>query len=529
MDIPSWMLGPTPVCSCPQQSCCTPSQSGPGVPNTDYVLFVTASSTSSCFLEVAYSIECQRDVFDRPTIGRLNICPSQLRVTTPQEQVIQPILHHMLHILGFSDTSWWRFRDIDTLEPQTPRAGPGPYAVAKEQELLFCLGIPFSHSVVSNRTLQYFDERGMQECKTIEQQVNISDCVQKMVGPHTAAATQWYFGCPTIQGAELENQYTSPCAISGSHLEQRIFSGSIMTAVADYRSAIDPVTLGILHDSGWYLPNYSAGDPFYPRDFGFKQGCAFAQDKCLAGSKSNPQPQGSPPRWVTASGSDLCSFDLKAVGYPFVPTFSENLRSQYQYFTNPSMGGLTSYRDHCPLLTLYNNRHCTDTNSDSPNSFDGTDYGPGGVCLVSSVRSGSMPAPVPLPGCYLSDCLPQAGGGFHLRVRFYESAGQYGTALCTSAGQMASFGAGYAGSVECPDPDYVCAPGEVFTPDGASPSASVTPSRNPSASGSASPSASGSGSSTASPSGSATGSGSPSASGSGSSRATASGAATSTA
>ena len=111
VEIPAWLLGPTPVCSCGSPSCCSPAPAGPGSPNTDYVLFVTAANTGSCGgSTLAYALACQRDEFDKPTVGRTNICPSKIP-TDPSEvpRLVGTVAHEVIHALGFSRSSWWRW------------------------------------------------------------------------------------------------------------------------------------------------------------------------------------------------------------------------------------------------------------------------------------------------------------------------------------------------------------------------------------------------------------------------------------
>jgi leishmanolysin-like peptidase len=53
-----------------------------GIPNADTYVFVYAENVSSCATSgssvVAYASSCQRDQYDRPTFGVINLCPQVL-------------------------------------------------------------------------------------------------------------------------------------------------------------------------------------------------------------------------------------------------------------------------------------------------------------------------------------------------------------------------------------------------------------------------------------------------------------------
>ncbi|CAE7834675.1 unnamed protein product, partial [Symbiodinium sp. KB8] len=307
-------------------------------------------------IPAAYLGPTERDEADKPTVGRTNICPNKIPLSAGDvPALIGTVAHEFLHALGFSRDSWWRFRDPTTLAPKTPRSGTRP--TSEYQTSFSCGGSTRTHYAAASNTVEYFGGRGMSVCSTAGEKVNPGNCIQKMVGQHTLDAVRWYFGCPTMTGAELENQPTSTCSLTGSHLEQRIFPGTVMTPIIDYASKIDAVTLGILEDSGWYKPVYSASDAFYMDDWGFKQGCSFANDKCVTGPKSAPVPAGSPPRWAV-DNSEACRFDLKAWGPSTLSTYTSALPTQYQYFTNSMSGGSTEQYDYCPRRQAYSNRVC---------------------------------------------------------------------------------------------------------------------------------------------------------------------------
>jgi hypothetical protein len=77
------------------------------------------------------------------------------------------------------------------------------------------------------------------------------NCVMKFITPKVTAAAQDFFGCPTLNGAEIENTDTSACVVQGSHWEQRIWNTDFLSAYQRHWPAVTAATLALLEDSGW--------------------------------------------------------------------------------------------------------------------------------------------------------------------------------------------------------------------------------------------------------------------------------------
>jgi hypothetical protein len=76
----------------------------------------------------------------------------------------------------------------------------------------------------------------------------------RIISPAVQAAARDYFDCPSLRGAELEDDLNSGSA--GRHWEQRIFEGEIMDSVAGAPSftgkhVLTNITLALLQDTGW--------------------------------------------------------------------------------------------------------------------------------------------------------------------------------------------------------------------------------------------------------------------------------------
>jgi len=101
---------------------------------------------------------------------------------------------------------------------------------------------------------------------------------------------------------------------------------SVYTGSTQYVTAL---TLALLEDSGWYMPNYSVAQN---SPFGLGAGCDFVTEKCIQ--------QENVPEWAYGifcdSGDSVgCTPDKKMVAYCDISRWDGNLPSGYQYFQDP--------------------------------------------------------------------------------------------------------------------------------------------------------------------------------------------------
>lgn len=79
--------------------------------------------------------------------------------------------------------------------------------------------------------------------------------VDVMVTPRVVEEVRNHFGCPTLLGAELEDQGGEGTALT--HWEKRVFQNEAMTGTVHTKNPVySRITFALLEDSGWYLPNY---------------------------------------------------------------------------------------------------------------------------------------------------------------------------------------------------------------------------------------------------------------------------------
>ncbi|KAL5468694.1 hypothetical protein EMCRGX_G029802 [Ephydatia muelleri] len=185
-------------------SCTQTGTAGAGVSNTDYILYVSAVSTSCGARLIAFATFCQTESFlDRPIAGNINFCPFAFTGGLSLGEIMSAVQHEALHALGFSSSLFALWRDQNG-NPRTPRdpASKLPPVVNGIYQACTTTVMPLTYNnwVVSTGT--------------------ISHQVTLLVTPNVLSAAQIYFNCPSLTGVELENQGGPLTALS--HWEKRI-------------------------------------------------------------------------------------------------------------------------------------------------------------------------------------------------------------------------------------------------------------------------------------------------------------------
>ncbi|XP_059037632.1 ciliated left-right organizer metallopeptidase [Mustela lutreola] len=194
---------------------------GPGVQDTDFLLYVWVAHTSKCRGEpsvIAYAACCQLDSEDRPLAGTIIYCAQHLSSPSlSHSDIVTVTLHELLHALGFSGQLFKKWRDC-----------------------------PSGPSVREN-------------CSTRQQVTRRDEWGQLLLTtPAVSHSLARHLGVPgTSPGVPLEEE--GPLS---SHWEARLLQGSIMTATFDgaRRTRLDPITLAAFEDSGWYRVNHSVAE-----------------------------------------------------------------------------------------------------------------------------------------------------------------------------------------------------------------------------------------------------------------------------
>lgn len=423
---------------------CSTVAAGAGV-TADFILFVSSVNTAACGGgTLAYASTCQRDQNDRPIVGYVNFCPSQLS-NAANAWVTQKstAVHELFHAVGFSSGSWPLFRNADGT-PMTPRESDG---LPREMALntVRCtdgnMNAASTQLEISASTLEVVQERGT--------------WVTRLLTPRVVSVARDIFGCTTLRGPELENQPTSNTACYASHWEQRNFMNELMAPISSHTSVYSALTLAALEDSGWYRANYANAEPLL---WGRNKGCSFLSEKCVGGSSGTLDGfctvslSPSPPQPAGAYG---CTPGHRSKGYCDLETKSSDIApAAYQYITGqPRQGGSMPEADYCPHYRGANGGAC-DLSSNAPSTnYYGESYASGSMCFDTSVvltgwvHSGSV-----TQGCYSTRC---SGGSFQVGVLLGDGSTEWLT--CTGSaneqvqGSSSAWTSGVSGGkVHCP-------------------------------------------------------------------------------
>ncbi|XP_038046399.1 leishmanolysin-like peptidase [Patiria miniata] len=363
-------------------------ETGPGVADTDFILYVTAENTSDCRIAdtTAHASFCQLEASqDRPIAGYINLCPQAL-TSDPVQHTMQltTVQHEIIHSLGFTAALYAFYRDSDG-NPFTPRDASGLP--------------PFNESL----GLYQWSDRVIKPIKRRDWAVrggSITHTVNIMVTPSVAREAREHFGCSLLEGMELENNGGHGTKLT--HFEKRLLENEAMTGTHTHERVFSRLTLAVLEDTGWYQPNYDRADPL---DWGKGLGCDFATKSCKywMDTKRNSQESLSPfCDVIRAEPFTLtCSVGRASVALCNLHQYDRDLEPQYQYFDSlPSVssedlgryGGTSELADYCPFQQQFNYKEPdgakkSTTCGISSNMPSGTEnvaaeyYGMGSVCV----------------------------------------------------------------------------------------------------------------------------------------------------
>ena len=185
-----------------------------------------------CFY-LGYAAPCRYDQYDRPILGYINMCPFILS-TELDEAIESTISHEIAHALGFTSSTWANMRESDGITPRTPRNENGDV----DESMMTCSnGESTLMKVPSNETTLW---------SGVLRNVPNSHALKT---PAVLAAARKQAGCPTLMGAQLDN---TPAHCMGSHLEERVYQGDLMTSIVDAKeNRVSLVTLAVFEDMGW--------------------------------------------------------------------------------------------------------------------------------------------------------------------------------------------------------------------------------------------------------------------------------------
>uniref|UniRef100_A0A3B4C8F7 Leishmanolysin-like peptidase n=1 Tax=Pygocentrus nattereri TaxID=42514 RepID=A0A3B4C8F7_PYGNA len=400
---------------------------GEGVDGADFVLYVSGVTTERCGQEniVAYAAYCQLEAeLDRPIAGYANLCPNMIS-TQPQEfeGMLSTVKHEIIHALGFSAGLFAFYRDDDG-KPLTPRPAYGLPAFNES------LGLYQWSDKVIRRATRLWDIRGGH---MVRHEVHL------MVTPRVVEEARQHFGCPILEGMELENQGGMGTELN--HWEKRLLENEAMTGSHTQNRVFSRITLALMEDTG--RPTLT---PYCDSVRGIPLQLSCRQDQ-LAVAVCNLQKYPLPlPR-------EYQYFDK-------IPGVPEGDLSLY--------GGAVEIADFCPFSQEFSwhlsgeyqrSSYCRiqENQPDSWRNYAAEEYGPNSVCLyqksafIMEQCNKRMTYPDWGSGCYKTSC-----SALGLLVWVQDQS-----FLCVHAGQLLSVNVRinewvYSGQLLCPTCSHFC-------------------------------------------------------------------------
>lgn len=275
--------------------------------------------------------------------------------------------------------------------------------------------------------------------------------VNLLVTPRVVREVRKHFNCPTLEGAELENQGMFGTFLT--HWEKRIFENEAMTGTYTQNPVISRITLALMEDTGWYSVNYLFAEHLA---WGKGLGCDFVKRSCLDWIDTQKRRSGDIHPFCDNVRQGIlkteCTRSREAIAFCNLQEFTGPLPSHYQYFSSlpgiqPShvnrYGGSVTLADYCPYLqeftwkdgtrTVRDSRCAMQENNPHPSlNFYGEFYGQGSKCFSHygawRIQQCNIIYPVSHSGsgCYSYDCIENQGLVLYVKSRSYQ---------CLKAGQ----------------------------------------------------------------------------------------------
>ncbi|EAO00007.1 putative surface protease GP63 [Trypanosoma cruzi] len=193
--------------------------------------------------------------------------------------------------------------------------------------------------------------------------------VFQVSSPKTVEKTREHFNCMSATGMELEDEGGLSAALS--HWKRRNAKDELMAGHSGigYYTAL---TMAAFEDTGFYKANWGKEEPM---SWGNNSGCALLTEKCVINGVTQ-----YPEMFCTVNSSLFsCTSDRLALGRCTIHLYGFSLPPQFQYFSNPELGGLPDrFMDFCPYIEAYVNTWCSNGNA---TVMRGSRVGPTSKCL----------------------------------------------------------------------------------------------------------------------------------------------------
>ncbi|CAH8571603.1 unnamed protein product [Schistosoma margrebowiei] len=423
---------------------------GEGIYRANFILYISSLRTHRCNTAkvLGYAAHCQLEAnTDRPMAGYINFCPDTLsNEYNDKMRSLFVATHEILHSLGFSTSLFAFYRDkqnrpLTPRDPITFKPALGWYSRKNGQVY------QWSDNVVRTVNRTWLSAFG-----TFQKLAHI------VVLPTVVRIARSFYNCPNLDGVELEDE--DDAGVYLTHWEKRLLENDLMTATYTNSFRISPITLAMMEDTGWYIPNYALSQSF---SWGRGRGCTFATGSCL--EYMLEQSRGGHPiapfcQQLTSSFHNKnnglqvsCTPGEESYGFCNLIEYSKPLPDEYVYFVNTNfstvtlnseinlgtgtltnqyplvkLGGKIALANYCPYHQEIEweddvgksiaNTHChASTNLKDPhNNFKLERFGMDSVCVEHSpnwhlINGDSLfVPPVEGAGCYTFRCSMTEGG-----------------------------------------------------------------------------------------------------------------------
>ncbi|RNE96538.1 leishmanolysin [Trypanosoma rangeli] len=226
----------------------------------------------------------------------------------------------------------------------------GPYSVTDSEFGVRIAAHEIAHTL--GFEMRFFDARNMTQ--TIPE-VRGKENVVVVSSPKTLEKTRAHFNCTSAPGMELEDEGGGSTV--SSHWKRRNVKDELMAGLpgAGYYTAL---TMAVFEDMGFYRAQWSMAEQM---PWGNNSGCELLTEKCLTNGTTQY------PEMFCDSTFYLpeCTSDHFAVGRCSIYGYNSPLPAQFQYFTDPRVGGLLGdLMDYCPYIKEQEHTGCIDGDAD---------------------------------------------------------------------------------------------------------------------------------------------------------------------
>ena len=250
-----------------------------------------------------------------------------------------------------------------------------------------------------------------------------------------------HYDCSSLERLYLENQEKN----SGwsSHWESRYMLGDIMISTDFQEKVISDMTLALFEDTGFYKVNYYTGGLF---KFGKNKGCDFLNKRCIINEYAQFN------EFCEKESEPKCSYSRSIKSSCYIHDYTNELSSEYQYFSNPKRGGFFA-ADYCPVpfeshpSNYYYPKHCLIGKSDDSNVY-GEKLGNNSFCFISSLLPNNSESSVSTNAiCYEVEC-----DSINKKIIVKIDSNKI---ICPTEGGTI-YPDGFKGSLECPHYYDIC-------------------------------------------------------------------------